>query len=409
MEPVVIQMPDPEEAPAFALDKRSQVSVLLYHDFTTSPSSNPMKIEIGKFRDQMQALKDNGIEVISMGDLLRWKRGEINIPDPCVVISMDDGWREVYTLAFPVLKEFEYPFTLFLYSKYVDIGGRSLGLDQINAMIDYGAEVGSHAKSHMYLTKRQGLSEEGYREFLVRELQESRDFLHRSFDQGVLDIISYPYGAYSQEIINLAKELGYQAGVTVDGKKTAWNTENMELGRFIIHGNDERNFGYALTFRGNTSLAGSGNLLAPTLNEDGEEQESPVVTWPADKEHIEDRLPLVWVDLSGLQGVDPASLRMTVSGLGWVPAAYDASTGKVSYQVQQRLRERECTVYLNLRRQGEAKNEFVAWKFYLGKIAHYVPVPAPVATEDPEPREQPVTLDIIKESAAVAAPARPGS
>jgi peptidoglycan/xylan/chitin deacetylase (PgdA/CDA1 family) len=38
---------------------------------------------------------------------------------------MDDGWEGVYTYAYPVLKEYGFPFTIYLYKKYVNIGGRS--------------------------------------------------------------------------------------------------------------------------------------------------------------------------------------------------------------------------------------------------------------------------------------------
>ncbi|MFV1994254.1 MAG: polysaccharide deacetylase family protein, partial [Verrucomicrobiales bacterium] len=221
-EPVVIEIPDPHQQPAFVLDKRTQVSVLGYHDFTTGHSSNPMKINIDKFRGQMQSLVDNGIEVISMTDFLAWKRGEKNLPDPCALITVDDGWREVYTLAFPVMKEFGFPFTLFLYTNYLDIGGRSLTSDRVREMLEWGAEVGSHSISHLDMTRRHGLSDEGYEEFLMREMKESLETLRGKFDR-VSNTFSYPYGKYSQRMIEIGEELGYEAMVTVDGRKTSWS------------------------------------------------------------------------------------------------------------------------------------------------------------------------------------------
>lgn len=377
-EPVRIEMPDPGEPAPFALNKRSQVSILLYHDFSKADSSNPMKINIEKFRQQMQALKDNEIPVISMTDFLKWKRGAANIPDYCAMISIDDGWREVYTMAFPILKEHGFPFTLFLYTKYLNVGGRSLSIDQVKEMMAAGAEVGSHSVSHLDMTNRHRMSDEGYEDFLTRELKESRDVLREKLGT-VTDTFSYPFGTYSQKIIDLAKSLGYELMLTVDGKKNSWDTPNPEIGRYIIHGNDDRNYQFALTFRGNTSLAGGNNLLAPAKDKGKDEdetgerkEESLVTTSPAAEETISSRLPLIEVDLSKLEGVVPESIEMMVSGLGLVPAQWNGATGKLTYQLRQRLRDRSCSVQVKLQRLGETEYDVIAWTFFVERVAHYL-------------------------------------
>src|SRR6478735_754267 len=74
--------------PALTINKSAQIIVLGYHDFTTGKSRNPMEINIDHFRDQMQALKDARLPVISMADFLAWRRGEKDVPDPAVLITM---------------------------------------------------------------------------------------------------------------------------------------------------------------------------------------------------------------------------------------------------------------------------------------------------------------------------------
>lgn len=368
-EPVEIVMPDPADDESFVHDRRSQVSMLLYHDLSTTNSSNPMKINVSKFKAQMENLKENGIPVISMSDFMKWKRGEINIPEFCVLITFDDGWREVYTMAFPVLKELEFPFTLFLYTKYLDIGGRSLTFDQIEEMTQSGAEIGSHSVSHQNLTDRRGLSQSGYDEYLVRELGESRAELMGKFGESYVDVFSYPYGSYSEEIRTKGLETGYEMLLTVDGKKNAWDTPSGEIGRYIIHGNEDTNIGYALTFRGNSSLAGGGkNLLAPVKGT----EEPLVTTKPAEGETVAERLPLVEVDLSKLEGVDPASISMTVSGLGVVPAVYDPVSRILRHQMGQRLRDEVSTISVRLRRSGEEGEDIIAWSFSLERTPYYL-------------------------------------
>src|SRR5260370_7434183 len=67
----------------------------------------------------MKELKDRGITVISLQDLLAWKRGQKNIPPRCAVITFDDGWKSQYEVAWPIMKKFGYTFTMFIYTEGV--------------------------------------------------------------------------------------------------------------------------------------------------------------------------------------------------------------------------------------------------------------------------------------------------
>ena len=115
-----------DDIPAAPEAKTVRVSVLGYHEFTSGQKATDMRLPVSKFRKQLQEIKDNNLNVISLADFLAWKRGEKTIPDRSILITIDDGWKSVYTDAYPVLKEFGYPFTIYLYKNYVDGGGRAL-------------------------------------------------------------------------------------------------------------------------------------------------------------------------------------------------------------------------------------------------------------------------------------------
>ncbi len=72
-----------------------------------------MRMNTDVFRSQMQALKASGVPVISMKEFLEWKLGDMQLPAKCVMITIDDGWKSVYTDAYPILKETGFPFTIF--------------------------------------------------------------------------------------------------------------------------------------------------------------------------------------------------------------------------------------------------------------------------------------------------------
>jgi hypothetical protein len=92
-------------------NRTAKFIVLLYHRFEDRPAE--LVTTANDFRAQMKALKDNGISVISMQDLLAWRKGEKAIPSKSAVITIDDEWNSQYYVAWPILKEFGYPFTLY--------------------------------------------------------------------------------------------------------------------------------------------------------------------------------------------------------------------------------------------------------------------------------------------------------
>ena len=204
------------------INKEARVSVLGYHDFTAGSSTNDMILNIENFRKQMQAIKDAKLPVISMRQFLDWKAAKADIPAECVMITIDDGWKATHTLAMGVLKEFGYPFTIFLYKNYIGVGGRSLTHDEVRELAANGATISSHSVSHQNMSKRGGRSDEAYDAWLKEELGGSLRFLEENFgDTGaVVKTFAFPYGIYNDRVLELAREFGYEACFTVNGKKT---------------------------------------------------------------------------------------------------------------------------------------------------------------------------------------------
>ena len=109
-----------------------------YHRFEDNPRDS-LAIAPAEFRDQMKQLKDDGIAVIPMKDFLAWRRGEKSIPSKSAVITIDDGYVSGFSVAWPILKEFGYPFTMFIYTNYVNVGGKSITWAQLEQMRDAGS------------------------------------------------------------------------------------------------------------------------------------------------------------------------------------------------------------------------------------------------------------------------------
>ena len=77
-----------------------------------------------------------------MQDFLAWKRGEKSIPPRAAIITIDDGWKTGYEVAWPILKKFGYPFTLFIYTEGIKGGkfggGAAMSWEQLAEMRDAG-------------------------------------------------------------------------------------------------------------------------------------------------------------------------------------------------------------------------------------------------------------------------------
>lgn len=374
-----------EEAPeepvpkaiAFELNKSSTVSILGYHDFRDRGGS-PMMIAAPKFREQMEAIRESKIPVVSLSQVMEWKKGRANIPQECIVITMDDGWVGVYTYAFPVLKEMGFPFTVYLYKKYVNIGGRSMTWDQIREMMQHGCEIGSHSVSHEALTRKDGRSDEDYKAWLLTEMEESRTFLEQNLPGTKITSFAYPFGNHNDDIANLALQVGYENAVTVNNAKVAFDTPDAKLGRYIIHGDNDSNFKLATSFRSRGGELGSGKVIAADQKD---EQGIPLVQLsPAQGSIITDRQPTIQADLSRLGQVMPESIKMRLSGFGLVPFSFDPQNFIVSYRLPIKLRRPEYSVSLSFQRAAGQPEELVHWTFKLDLAAAYLP---PATAEGP--------------------------
>ena len=369
-------IPPPPEPVAMEpiVNKDARISILGYHDFTEGRSSNDMVLNIDDFRSQMQAIKDADLPVISMQEFLDWKQAKASIPAECVMITIDDGWKATNTLALGVLKEFGYPFTVFLYKNYVGVGGRSMTHEEIRELAANGGTLCSHSVSHQNMSQRRGKSPDAYTAWLREELEDSHNFLEQNFgDTGaVVKAFAFPYGIYNDQVLELAKEFGYEACFTVNGKKTNWESEDMEIGRYVVHGTTLANFDPALSFGGGNLTSSGRKLMTESKNEEGEVEEPLITVKPPSGSLIGNRLPLIEVNLAKLEGVRPETISMRITGFGKVPHTFDSDTGILSYQIPQRLRQEHCAVQVGFRHAGNDEAEIIGWEFKIDLLADYI-------------------------------------
>lgn len=368
--PAAADTPDPGAAPP-ASAEGSRVAVLGYHDFSETLPETAMRIRTSKFRKQMETLRQLGLTVISLDDFVAWKRGEKEIPEKSVLLTFDDGWKSVHTEAFPILREFGYPWTMYLYKNYIDGGNKALTTAMIREMITAGATIGSHSISHPYPATVKSHIRKGpdaYDAFLRREMGESKRFLESKFKVAA-STYAYPGGFLTEEMKAIASEFGYTHLFTVQPGKVTRDTPDTAVPRYMILGNYDRIFEFATTFRD------AANPVDPPEGAiAGLTQTTPHPVNPEPGAVVNSRLPKISADLSKAGEFDPASVVMRVSGFGEVPAEFDAATKTTSWQVNRPLRQPTCQVSVSWKgADGKPVEPALRWSFRLDREAAYQP------------------------------------
>src|SRR5438270_3032893 len=350
-----------------AVDQTAQTIVFGYHRFVNQVRRPDTEITPQAFEQQMLELKNRGITVISMQDFLAWKRGEKNIPPRCAVITFDDGWKSQYEVAWPIMKKFGYPFTMFIYTEGVRGGhfggGEAVTWEQLAEMRDAGIDIQAHSATHQDLRKpydkvaKKKLTPPEYEQWLHNEVVGCNELLEQRLGIKV-NCFAVPYGFYNEHIKEVARNAGYEAVFTVYGQPLTYNAPLNSLGRYMIEANKPKVFADAMKMIGTSTGGAAAVAEVATTN---------LATQPADGETVRTALPLIRANLSAMGPVDPGSVQLRVSGLGLVPASFDAKTQIVSYQVTQKLREKTCTVILSAKSGG--KKIETHWTFGIEETA----------------------------------------
>ena len=343
-------------------DTKGSVIALCYHRFEEKPK-DAMAVTPAAFEAQMQLLKESGFTVIPMQDFLAWRRGEKSIPEKSCLISIDDGYRSGYDVAWPILKKFEYPFTMFIYTAFVKggalAGGGSLSWAELAEMRDAGVDIQSHTANHQSLRVKKGKFQNQfatYEEWLQSEIAGSKHQLESRLGISV-GVLAYPYGIHSEQVRALAMAAGYEAAFTTYGQRLTYHSPADQLGRYAIEHNKPKIFTDALAMVGGGG--GMAESAAPSVP--GQIAAAGMVTVPMEGEVVHELKPPIKANLAALGDVEPGTVEMRVSGVGAVPVKFDPATKLAVGTLLQPLKDRQVTVILSALLRG--KKVEVRWNF----------------------------------------------
>ena len=186
-------------------------SVYEYHHVTDRP-----KVELSACKMNTQAFYDFVLShgpYVSSGELLQRERF-----DSHAAITFDDGLEDLYTIAYPFLKQHGIPFTAFLLPEKIGKEGYITREQMLQMAADPLVTLASHGIEH----ERHGQMEEQRQR---ASIMDSRIKLEKMLDKPC-KYFAYPFGSYNKATLKIVESAGYERAFAVKGRPLfPWNVK----------------------------------------------------------------------------------------------------------------------------------------------------------------------------------------
>jgi peptidoglycan/xylan/chitin deacetylase (PgdA/CDA1 family) len=219
--------------------RRAPIPILSYHQTDIAPPRGTpyrgLVIPPARFARQMRVLRALGYRGLSMKDLAPYLRGDRS--GKVVGITIDDGYVNNFEHALPILQSAGFTATSFVVSG--QLGGsnvwdasigiapaRLMNVPQLRAWLDAGMDVGAHTRNHVDLTECDPVRARA-------EIVQSRQDLEQALGMPIRSFC-YPYGAYREEHVEMARAAGFELATTSDSARVRWDTDLLRLPRVTV-------------------------------------------------------------------------------------------------------------------------------------------------------------------------------
>lgn len=222
-------------------DNEVHVPILMYHHLAQE-GDNDCVISIEGFQHQMELIQQNGYHPVSLRDLIAYVEQGTPLPEHPVVITFDDGYYSNYEYAYPILREYGFPATIFAIGSsvghmqyYKDTTFEMtphFGVAEMEEMCASGLiDVQSHTYDmHQWPDFESGsqiredvlpLASETEAEYIAA-MKDDFNQEQAVLQQGGTDSVfalAFPHGAYATLANAILRELGVKVTVTTDGSR----------------------------------------------------------------------------------------------------------------------------------------------------------------------------------------------
>lgn len=206
------------------------IPVLNYHQINDR-DKNALTLSSHAFAAQMEYLASAGYHTITMQELADALEKGAALPEKPVLLTFDDGYRDNYDVAYPILKAYGMKAAIFLITDYVSLYPNYLTWEEVRDMRQNGIEFGSHTLNHVDLTTCANPEE------LKKQLIDSKAAIEWRLGCPIT-FLAYPCGSRSRAVIDALKATGYRGAFTVDMGSDHPGDNMYELRRIPIFGSN---------------------------------------------------------------------------------------------------------------------------------------------------------------------------
>lgn len=235
----LLPTPTPTATPAPVIEptpdgvaRQIRVPILMYHYLSAPPPGadiyrQDLSVPPERFAAHLDRLLAEGYTTVNLYQVLDALQRGAPLPDKPVVLTFDDGYRDNYENAFPLLKERSMQATIFVVTDFIDEERPAyLTWDMAREMLEAGVSIESHGRNHVSLAKKDD-------DYLVWQALGSLETIE--YELGVRPrFVSYPAGEYDRRTIDIFQSAHYWGGLTTRQGATLDNQRLFELPRIRV-------------------------------------------------------------------------------------------------------------------------------------------------------------------------------
>ena len=227
----------------YVLKKKYEMPVIMYHRVIEGKEEEKgvhgTYITTKKFEEHMKYLKEKGFKTVTFEDLKNGNyRHRFDRGNKWIILTFDDGYKDNYTNAFPILKKYGFKSVIYLlgtlkYNKW-DVDNPQnpekvfplMEDEEILEMQEYGIEFGGHSMTHSRMSQID-------KNVAHEEIIKSRDILEKKLGRK-LNCFAYPYGDRDNGVKKFVEEEGYEFAVATDSGDVSFQEDLYNIRRIGI-------------------------------------------------------------------------------------------------------------------------------------------------------------------------------
>ena len=192
----------------FSVPAAEHCVVLQYHH-VSEDTPGITSVTPKQFQQHLDYLHDNSFEVLRLSDVVRHLEAREPLPENCIALTIDDAFQSAYLEAWPRVRKYGYPLTVFVSTQSVDQGVTGyLSWEQMREMAADGVDFHNHSHSHDHLVRlREGESMEDWEQRIASEILVAQNRIQKELHT-TPTLFAYPYGEYNMALQKLVRSMG---------------------------------------------------------------------------------------------------------------------------------------------------------------------------------------------------------